>query len=429
MLIVRDDSAHVPCRGPLRQRRPDARHRARLDAGGGRRSSRATASTFTHGPQARACSARRRPWRPPSSRRCSASRATSSTRSSTSWSLEEVAAGVEPMPGRRGAARRPARRRDPGRPGLELAARASSSAACAPPGWTAPSTVIVTGEEVARAQAGARRLRRRRGRARGRARRSCAVLEDSPTGRGRRARGRGADDRRALVPGRRRSRPTSWPRRWTDPRGLAARWGSRRRPPKLDRVPLASLGDDISSFFDAVGKFFSSLADIHFGALLIALVAFGLYLTIRSRACVQHPARRLPATSAIEFRRIWGAYIAAYGFNNVIPARGGDVIRLFLTKTSVPELELLGGGGGDLRRDRLRRDDGRLHPHLRLHAGRVPQAAGLLQARARSTCRSSPAHLALHAVPAHRARRRSGSSASRCSRAACGRSGRACARA
>jgi uncharacterized protein (TIRG00374 family) len=40
---------------------------------------------------------------------------------------------------------------------------------------------------------------------------------------------------------------------------------------------------------------------------------------------------------SIEFRRIWGAYVAAYGFNNVIPARGGDVIRLFLTKTSIPE--------------------------------------------------------------------------------------------
>jgi uncharacterized protein (TIRG00374 family) len=38
----------------------------------------------------------------------------------------------------------------------------------------------------------------------------------------------------------------------------------------------------------------------------------------------------------IEFKRIWAAYIAAYGFNNVIPARGGDVIRLFLTKSTIP---------------------------------------------------------------------------------------------
>ncbi len=37
-----------------------------------------------------------------------------------------------------------------------------------------------------------------------------------------------------------------------------------------------------------------------------------------------------------EFRKIWGAYMAAYGFNNVVPARGGDIIKLFLTKTSIP---------------------------------------------------------------------------------------------
>src|SRR4051794_10566540 len=28
--------------------------------------------------------------------------------------------------------------------------------------------------------------------------------------------------------------------------------------------------------------------------------------------------------------------MAAYGFNNVVPARGGDVMKLFLTKTSIP---------------------------------------------------------------------------------------------
>src|SRR5436305_3812826 len=36
------------------------------------------------------------------------------------------------------------------------------------------------------------------------------------------------------------------------------------------------------------------------------------------------------------FRVVWGAYMAGYGFNSVIPARGGDVVRLFLTRTSVP---------------------------------------------------------------------------------------------
>ena len=114
-------------------------------------------------------------------------------------------------------------------------------------------------------------------------------------------------------------------------------------------MPLASLGDDISNFLDAVGNFFSSLADIKFGALLVALIAFGLYLTVRSRAAF-HILRAAYPEERIEFRRIWGAYIAAYGFNNVIPARGGDVIKLFLIKTSVPNSTLPGGGRGDLRR-------------------------------------------------------------------------------
>jgi uncharacterized membrane protein YbhN (UPF0104 family) len=100
-------------------------------------------------------------------------------------------------------------------------------------------------------------------------------------------------------------------------------------------VPLASLVSDISTFFNAVGDFFSSLADIQFGALLIALIAFAIYLTIRSRAAF-HILRAAYPSERIEFKRIWAAYIAAYGFNNVIPARGGDVIRLFLTKSSIP---------------------------------------------------------------------------------------------
>jgi uncharacterized membrane protein YbhN (UPF0104 family) len=100
-------------------------------------------------------------------------------------------------------------------------------------------------------------------------------------------------------------------------------------------VPLASFGDDVSSFFSAVGDFFSSLAEIQFGALLIALIAFGMYLTIRSRAAF-HILRAAYPNERIEFKRIWAAYIAAYGFNNVIPARGGDVIRLFLTRSSIP---------------------------------------------------------------------------------------------
>jgi uncharacterized membrane protein YbhN (UPF0104 family) len=94
---------------------------------------------------------------------------------------------------------------------------------------------------------------------------------------------------------------------------------------------VAGIGD----FFDAVGQFATNLADIRWGPLLLGLLCFGVYLTIRSRAFYNVLRAAYPA-EPIAFKRIWGAYIAAYGFNNIVPARGGDVIKLFLTKTSVP---------------------------------------------------------------------------------------------
>ncbi|MEA2403544.1 MAG: hypothetical protein QOE08_191 [Thermoleophilaceae bacterium] len=97
----------------------------------------------------------------------------------------------------------------------------------------------------------------------------------------------------------------------------------------------ATLGSSFRSFFDAVDQFFSSLASIHWGPLALALVAFGVYLSFRARASF-HILRAAYPDEPFRFREIWGAYMAGYGFNSVIPARGGDVIRLFLTKTAVP---------------------------------------------------------------------------------------------
>ncbi len=96
-------------------------------------------------------------------------------------------------------------------------------------------------------------------------------------------------------------------------------------------MPVADLG----SFLDAIGSFFESLADVRWGALAIGLGCFAAYLSVRSRAFF-HVLRAAYPTERFQWRRIWGAYVAAYGFNNVIPARGGDVIKLFLTRTSVP---------------------------------------------------------------------------------------------
>ncbi len=100
-------------------------------------------------------------------------------------------------------------------------------------------------------------------------------------------------------------------------------------------LPLADLGSSFTSFFDAVGDFVANLAAVQWPALLLALASFFVYLSLRARASF-HILRAAYPDERIQFRRIWGAYVAAYGFNAVVPARGGDVIRLFLTKTSVP---------------------------------------------------------------------------------------------
>jgi uncharacterized membrane protein YbhN (UPF0104 family) len=100
-------------------------------------------------------------------------------------------------------------------------------------------------------------------------------------------------------------------------------------------VELATLGDSFQSFFDAVDSFFSNLADVRLGPLVLALASFTVYLTFRARASFNILRAAYP-DERFNFREIWGAYFAGYGFNAVIPARGGDVVRLFLTKTSIP---------------------------------------------------------------------------------------------
>ena len=97
----------------------------------------------------------------------------------------------------------------------------------------------------------------------------------------------------------------------------------------------ASFARSIDQFFGAVGKFFSDLAAVHWSTLVLGALFFALNLTLRSRAIFNSMRAAYPGTR-IQWRRIWGAYFAAVGFNNVVPARGGDVIKLFLTRSSIP---------------------------------------------------------------------------------------------
>jgi uncharacterized protein (TIRG00374 family) len=96
-----------------------------------------------------------------------------------------------------------------------------------------------------------------------------------------------------------------------------------------------SIAQTLTSFLEATGRFFSDLAAVRWPLLVLGLAFFLLNLTLRSRAYF-HTLRAAYPAASFQWRRIWGAYLAAVGFNNVVPVRGGEIIKLFLTRASIP---------------------------------------------------------------------------------------------
>jgi len=99
---------------------------------------------------------------------------------------------------------------------------------------------------------------------------------------------------------------------------------------------MASVGTDVSQFLDSVGTFFSNLADLRWGPLLLALLCYALYLTLRSRALLNALQAAYPADH-VRWRDVWGAYVAGVGVNQVFPLGGGTIVQYFLTRISIPE--------------------------------------------------------------------------------------------
>jgi uncharacterized membrane protein YbhN (UPF0104 family) len=100
-------------------------------------------------------------------------------------------------------------------------------------------------------------------------------------------------------------------------------------------VAPASLGSDISQFLDSAGKFFSNLAGLSWGPLLLALLCYAAYLTLRSRA-IWHAVQAAYPAEHVRWRDVWGAYVAGVGVNQVFPLGGGTIVQYFLTRISIP---------------------------------------------------------------------------------------------
>src|SRR5680860_378647 len=93
------------------------------------------------------------------------------------------------------------------------------------------------------------------------------------------------------------------------------------------------MGESLRSFAEAVEAFGERVAAVHW-TFLAAAVAFGLTnLVLRSRAWQAILRAALPG-ERIRYRTAFGAYCAGVGVNAAIPARAGDVVKVFLLKRS-----------------------------------------------------------------------------------------------
>jgi uncharacterized membrane protein YbhN (UPF0104 family) len=99
-------------------------------------------------------------------------------------------------------------------------------------------------------------------------------------------------------------------------------------------MPSADLGSNVESFLNAAGEFFNHLSDIDWVPFAFALGFLAAMQLARAWAWrnVLHAA--YPG-SKIAFLPLSAAYLAGAGINAIIPARAGDVTKIFLVKRQI----------------------------------------------------------------------------------------------
>jgi uncharacterized membrane protein YbhN (UPF0104 family) len=92
----------------------------------------------------------------------------------------------------------------------------------------------------------------------------------------------------------------------------------------------------LGAFFHAVHVFFDHLAAVHWTPLAIALALHVAKLVFRAVAW-RSILRAAYPEHRIKLRNAFGAYVAGVGVNSVTPARGGDLVKLYLIKHRIPD--------------------------------------------------------------------------------------------
>jgi glycosyltransferase 2 family protein len=96
----------------------------------------------------------------------------------------------------------------------------------------------------------------------------------------------------------------------------------------------ADLDSNVESFLNAGGEFFTHLSEIHWTPFAIALGCLAAMQLARAWAWrnVLHAAY---PTARIAFLPLSAAYLAGAGINAILPARAGDVTKIFLVKRQI----------------------------------------------------------------------------------------------
>jgi uncharacterized membrane protein YbhN (UPF0104 family) len=90
----------------------------------------------------------------------------------------------------------------------------------------------------------------------------------------------------------------------------------------------------IHSVLHAIGVFFDHLAAVEWKWLAIGILCHLCKLAAVSRAWRNIVQAAYPDRQ-VRWRQMFGSYVAGTGVNAIIPARGGDVVRLFLAKRRI----------------------------------------------------------------------------------------------
>jgi len=101
-------------------------------------------------------------------------------------------------------------------------------------------------------------------------------------------------------------------------------------------MPAADLASSFESFFDATTEFFQNLSRIEWTPLALAL-GFLLAMQLCRAWAWRNVLRAAYPGTPISFLGLAAAYLAGAGINAIVPARAGDVTKVFLVKRQIPD--------------------------------------------------------------------------------------------